>query len=119
MFRGWIGGEEKINEYCHNLALEGGKILAQILGTSIMDPNGEFTANMVNVHPMQRIMDVTERLQVNVEIPLHAEGSSEVNDKIRDLLLDKWNIYAAHFYHNTKWWVRCSTQIWNEVSVII
>lgn len=49
-FRAWIGGEAKIFEYCHNLAIEGGKRMAEILGTRVMDPNGEFTLNMVNIH---------------------------------------------------------------------
>ena len=46
-FRRWIGGEEAINEYCHNLALKGGRRLADILGTAVLDENGEFTAHMV------------------------------------------------------------------------
>jgi hypothetical protein len=50
-FRQWIGGETKIFEYCHNLALEGGKRMAEIMGTRVMDPNGEFTLNMVPLTP--------------------------------------------------------------------
>ena len=42
-----MGGEEKINGYCHDLALKGGKVLAEVLGTSVMDPDGELTVNMV------------------------------------------------------------------------
>lgn len=43
-----MGGEVKINEYCHNLAIGGGKALAKILGTSVMDPDGSLTLNMVS-----------------------------------------------------------------------
>lgn len=46
-FRNWLGGEIKINEYCHNLALQGGQRLAEIFGTRVMDPNGDLTLNMV------------------------------------------------------------------------
>jgi len=46
-FRKWLGGEHKINAYCHNLAIEGGKRLAEMWGTRLMDPTGEFTLNMV------------------------------------------------------------------------
>jgi len=42
-----MGGEEKINAYCHDLALEGGQILAKTLGTYVMDPEGAITLNMV------------------------------------------------------------------------
>ena len=48
-FRKWIGGEAKIFHYCNNLALEGGRRMAKIFGTQVMDPNGELTLNMVNV----------------------------------------------------------------------
>jgi hypothetical protein len=46
-FRQWLGGEHKINEYTHNLAIAGGKRLADLLGTSVMDPEGDLTLNMV------------------------------------------------------------------------
>ncbi|KAG2340189.1 PLP-dependent transferase [Suillus weaverae] len=74
-FRQWLSGEHKINKYTHNLAIAGGKHLASLLGTRVMDPDGDLTLNMVN-----------------------------------------WNVYAAHYYHNKKWWTRCSAQIWNEIS---
>ena len=48
-FREWLGGEVKINAYCRDLAIRGGKRLAEILGTEEMDntPNRELTLNMV------------------------------------------------------------------------
>ena len=51
-FRQWLGGEEKINGYCRDLAIRGGKRLAEVLGTEEMDqtPNRELTLNMVRSH---------------------------------------------------------------------
>ena len=47
-FREWVGGEEKINDYCHSLAIAGGKRMAELLGTRIMDNEDfELTRNMV------------------------------------------------------------------------
>ena len=48
-FREWMGGEEKINAYCHDLAIKGGKRLAEVLGTRVMDPEGDLTLNMVRL----------------------------------------------------------------------
>ena len=49
-FREWLGGEDKINDYCHSLAITGGKKLAELLGTRLMDnENFELTRNMVNI----------------------------------------------------------------------
>jgi len=47
-FRQWLGGEQKINDYCRSLALSGGKLLSELLGTPLLDPTGEFTLNMIN-----------------------------------------------------------------------
>jgi len=46
-FRKSIGGEKAINDYCQTLAIEGGKRLAGLLGTTVLDPRGEFTMHMV------------------------------------------------------------------------
>ena len=46
-FRKWLGGEAKINAYCHDLAMRGGKRLAELLGTKVMDETGELTLCMV------------------------------------------------------------------------
>lgn len=55
--------------------------------------------------------------QVNVELPFPGEiqNSREIDTMFREKLLLQWNVYATHFHHNGKWWIRCSTQIWNEV----
>lgn len=55
-FRHWVGGEEKINAYCHSLALKGGKRLAELLGTSVMDEDGDMTANMVHSFVLNTLM---------------------------------------------------------------
>ncbi|KAG6915160.1 hypothetical protein DXG01_012955 [Tephrocybe rancida] len=51
-FRERIGGEERIIDYCHNLALVGGRRVAEILGTEVMEmpeAPGELIGTMVNV----------------------------------------------------------------------
>lgn len=51
-FREWLGGEAAINGYCKDLAIKGGKKLAEMLGTEGMDttPDHELTSNMVENH---------------------------------------------------------------------
>jgi len=100
-FREWLGGEHKINEYTHALAIAGGKHLAELLGTSVMDPDGELTLNMVNVE---------------LPIPGEIKWSAEIKQLFIDTVVLQWQTSAATFYHNGKWWVRCSVQIWNEIS---
>lgn len=40
----------------------------------------------------------------------------EIDMAFRRKLLIKRKIYPAFFYHNGKWWIRCSAQIWSQVS---
>jgi len=97
-FREWLGGEEKIYEYCHKLALEGGARLAEVMGTKVIDPDGEFTLTMVNV-----------------ELPFDLKPTVEIDLAFKQKLIVEKKIYAAHFFHNGRWWTRASAQVWNEI----
>ncbi|TFK67270.1 PLP-dependent transferase [Pluteus cervinus] len=99
-FREWIGGEVKINAYCHDLALKGGKRLAEVMGTTVLDPEGDLTVNMVNVE---------------LPFPRNIEPTYEIDGKFKQKLLFDRNMYSAHFYHNGRWWTRCSAQVWNQI----
>ncbi|KAH8099934.1 PLP-dependent transferase [Cristinia sonorae] len=109
-FRNWLGGEEKINAYCHDLAVKGGLRLAEALNTKIIDESGELTLNMTNV-----LLPLPVDLPGNT--PVYTEENlAAMNIMLRDKLLDDWNVYAAHYYHAGAWWVRASAQVWNEIS---
>ncbi|KAI0326635.1 PLP-dependent transferase [Cubamyces sp. BRFM 1775] len=108
-FREWLGGEKAINAYCHKLAMDGQKVLAEVMGTQVMDETGELTLNMPNV-----------------ALPLPAEKTpgevytreqlKQIDLFLREQLLNKWKTYAAHYFHAGRWWCRCSAQVFNEVS---
>lgn len=98
-FRRWIGGEAKIDAYCHDLAIKGGKKLAEIFGTSVLDPEGDLTLHMVNVE---------------LPFPGKIQYTSTIDELFKRKLLEERKAYSAHFYHNGKWWTRCSAQIWNN-----
>lgn len=106
-FREWVGGEEVINQYCRDLARTGGKRIAEIMGTRLMDESENFeqTVNMVNV-----------------ELPLYDVPGDKivlVQGILRDRLLLDFKMYSAHFYHNGKFWARLSAQIYNEVRAYV
>ncbi|KAI0635824.1 PLP-dependent transferase [Trametes polyzona] len=108
-FREWIGGEKAIYEYGHKLAIEGGKRLAEILGTRVIDESGEQTVTMTNVQlPLP-----VEKTRGEVYT---AEKLIEINAYLQEKLLLEWKTYAAHFYHAGGWWCRCSVQAYNEIS---
>ncbi|KAJ7601323.1 pyridoxal phosphate-dependent transferase [Mycena rosella] len=102
-FRQWLGGENKINAYCRQMAVQGSNRLAQILGTSgmAMDPTGEMTLNMVNVH---------------LPLPSNLQPRGVVLKKMKEKMILERNIFASIFFiQETGWWTRCSAQIWTEI----
>ncbi|TFY60918.1 hypothetical protein EVJ58_g4845 [Rhodofomes roseus] len=102
-FRAFLGGEEKINAYCHQLALAGGRRMAEILGTSMMysaeDEEG-YNLNMANVE---------------LPIPSTIHLSLELMHTFQDKLINEHNTYSTQFYHNNKWWTRPSAKVFNEI----
>lgn len=57
---------------------------------------------------------------MNVRLPLPETPKKAVKTAIdgffKEKLLLERNAFAPAFYHNKGWWVRCSAQIWNDVS---
>ncbi|KAJ7716635.1 pyridoxal phosphate-dependent transferase [Mycena metata] len=100
-FHEWLGGEKKINEYCHQLAVNGGRRLAEVMGTAVLEGSEEQLGNMANVE---------------LPLPSSLPPSFSIYSQLKRLLLDKHHIYATQFYHNGKWYTRVSAQIFNEVS---
>ncbi|KAM5530993.1 hypothetical protein V8D89_015320 [Ganoderma adspersum] len=104
-FRGWLGGERAINDYCHALALAGGRRLAAQLGTRVMDD--ELVLNMVDVQlplPVERVPGEVYSRGLNRKIHLAFQ------EKVL-----RFNVYAAHYFHAGAWWTRCSAQVFNEL----
>ncbi|WWD20884.1 hypothetical protein CI109_105361 [Kwoniella shandongensis] len=103
-FRRSIGGEDRIMNYTHTLAVEGAKRVRKIWGTQIMEnSDGELTASMCNV-----------------EIP-YASSPKDVPEQLLqqryiDDELFKANTFIAAFRHDGKWWARFSAQVWNDLS---
>ncbi|KAG0244915.1 hypothetical protein BGW41_005514 [Actinomortierella wolfii] len=95
-------GEDAIIHYTHTLAVEGGKKIAEILGTNVMTPDDDHqVGNMVNV-----------RLPINnLEHP-----KIETPQYLIELMQDKYNAFVPCFKHNGAFWCRVSAQIYLEMS---
>lgn len=98
-FRKSLGGEDAIMAYCHDLAIKGGVIAAEILGTKVLENTGQIA-------------------MVNVEIPL---GNTKLSDAqiigiFIDKLLYEHNCMAPVYKHNNIWYTRLSAQVYNDES---
>lgn len=103
------GGEDKIMRYCSELAREGGKRAAAILGTEVMD-------------------DDNETCFTNVKLPLPiGDGEAEIKPADVDLarewivnrLVMNHKTYVSTCIHANSIWVRISGQIYLELKDII
>ncbi|KAI9321227.1 pyridoxal phosphate-dependent transferase [Dichotomocladium elegans] len=100
-FRESLGGEEAITQYCHNLAMEGGALVAKIFQTSVLENGDEvMTANMVNV-----------------EAPLTESkySYSETISLFTEKIIYDENCMVPLFFHNNKWYVRLSAQVYTDI----
>ncbi|KAF8311718.1 PLP-dependent transferase [Clavulina sp. PMI_390] len=126
-FRRAIGGEARIQEYCRTLALDGGRLMAKIWGTQVMDDmtledgetwaeDGELTTAMVNILlPLQILPSQTSdqlktiyrrfqdaMLARNFYLPIMVHGSKESKGSYKE--------------DQRRWWARASAQLWLEIS---
>ncbi|KAF9102744.1 hypothetical protein BGX29_004223 [Mortierella sp. GBA35] len=92
-------GEDAIISYTHSLALEGGKVMAKILGTHCLTPEDHQVANMVNV-----------------ALPIKDLNNPKANAKdVMETLMDKHNVFTPFFRHDNHFYTRISAQIYLEV----
>lgn len=56
---------------------------------------------------------------MNVELPIPGTiaWTSDIDEILRQRMLLEWEVAAAWYYHNGKWWTRVSAQVFNEVSM--
>lgn len=100
-YRESIGGEEAIRKYSHDLAVKGGALVAEMLGTRVMENSTK---------------TLTESM-VNVELP--AIKSSKTDAEIANFYLQKliydYNTMASVYKNNNIWWVRLCGQVYVDL----
>ncbi|GAA5910560.1 hypothetical protein JCM8208_007642 [Rhodotorula glutinis] len=102
-----LGGEQRIYDYCHALALEGGQLVAEMLGTEVLrnesDEDGELTACMVNI-----------------ALPLpppsyYTPSSLAALSSFWIARLTTAHTFAPVYTHNDRFWTRLSAQVYVEL----
>ncbi|KAK4518679.1 uncharacterized protein ATC70_008901 [Mucor velutinosus] len=101
-YRESLGGEKVINDYCHDLAVKGGALVADILGTCVLENAAKtVTTNMVNV-------------QLPIRSTITKSDSDIVNTYLQKLIYE-YNTMASPYKHNGTWWVRLCAQIYLDL----
>ncbi|KAF8311729.1 PLP-dependent transferase [Clavulina sp. PMI_390] len=128
-FRNAIGGEERIRKYCRTLALDGGRAMAKVWGTQIMDDmnldgretwaeEGELTTAMVNVLLPLPVLSSSVQPDSQLEkIWQHFQDAMFGRGFYLPILLYGFKAtQSPREKDERRWWVRASAQIWLEVS---
>ena len=110
-YREELGGEEAIRNYCWDLASQGGKRVAEILGTYVMDnrTNTLTKCSFANVRlPLEfkRDGDATEKSHFT------AEDAMKIQKWINLTALNEFDTYLQTAFHAGSMWVRLSGQIY-------
>ncbi|KAL9007978.1 MAG: hypothetical protein Q9173_006851 [Seirophora scorigena] len=104
------GGDRKIMDYCESVSNQGGRKVAELLGTEVMD-NPEKT--------------LTKCCLTNVKLPLTiGEDEGEIKEAeafaavawIAQREFEEYDMFAPPFFHAGSLWVRFSGQVYVELN---
>lgn len=109
-----FGGEEAIVNYLKGLARRGGDLVAQTLGTEVMD-NDDGTLRNCAFANVRLPLDSLALARLVPDKSFDAVGGL-VRDWIAQLLVKEYNTFVAFIFYGGAWWARLSAQTYLEVS---
>lgn len=114
------GGEEKIRSYCTGLVREGGKRVADILGTSVLDNAAHSLTNccFANVRLPLSLREIRpgEAIGGSGNTVKPRPGVEDVVvDWIQRILVAEYNTYIPVFFFQGVWWIRLSGQVYLDM----
>lgn len=111
-----LGGEKVIIEYCTKLAKDAGHLVAEALGTELMDNKTE-TLSQCCMAMVRLPIDAGVAQQVGEKVGL---GSEKVGGAMTTWLMrkmvDEYNTFLQVLYYGGAWWARLSGQVYLEMS---
>ncbi|KAK1981378.1 pyridoxal phosphate-dependent transferase [Colletotrichum cereale] len=111
-----IGGEDRIMEYLWTLAKEGGKKVAAALGTFVLDNKSETLTKcaMVNV-ALPIVMGAADAETTSVgpdgTVTVPEKEAGVVVSWMMKALVDEYLTFVALFWHQGRWYMRISAQV--------
>ena len=115
-----LGGEDRIMQYTQQLAKEGGKRAAQILGTEVLDNKSGSMSNcsMTNVAlPLKFVtqVDTHEAEVTNKGGEIPHEDELDARDWMYRTLISDYKTFVALFRYNDRFWARISAQVYLDI----
>ncbi|KAI1637809.1 pyridoxal phosphate-dependent transferase [Biscogniauxia mediterranea] len=95
-----LGGEARIMEYVNGLAKDGGKKVASILGTEVLDNKTE---------------TMSKCAMTNIALPLSAEEASAAAEWITKKMLEEYKTFLPLYMNEGRLWTRISAQVYLDI----
>ncbi|KAL2070800.1 hypothetical protein VTL71DRAFT_13826 [Oculimacula yallundae] len=107
------GGEEAIMEYNSRLAREGGKLVAQILGTEVLDNEERSLTNCCLVNILLPIAVDDEVVEGMATIK--PEQVAKTKEWLQETLIDEYKTFVAIWLFQGRFWARLSGQVYLDM----
>ncbi|CAG8961717.1 hypothetical protein HYFRA_00006257 [Hymenoscyphus fraxineus] len=111
------GGEEAIRTYCIDLAHRGGQLVADILGTYILDNEEHTMTNccMTNVLlPLNTKPISSNSAEGNYHL-VKADHDVEIVEWMQKTVIDDHKMFIPVYFMQGRWWTRLSAQVYLEM----
>jgi len=111
-----LGGEDRIREYCWRLAQEGGKHVARVLGTEVLD-NSTHTLSRCCMTNVRLPISVTKAQECASKAGIEKDDvGALVRDWMSKTLIDDYGTFIQTLFYNGAWWTRLSGQVYLEMA---
>jgi hercynylcysteine S-oxide lyase len=114
----FLGGEKKILDYLWSLVKDGGKKVAEILGTRVLENSKGTLTNcgMVNVAlPMIMIVDDAFVTASNGDIAIPRAEAYAATQWMLETLMSEYKTFIALYVYDHRWWARLSGQVYLDM----
>lgn len=107
------GGEEELMSYCFGLAKKGGQLVAERLGTKVLDnEEGSLTAcALVNI----RLPISGTKVDGMSDYFVPEEDKMEASEWMLQVLMDEYKTFIPIIPIRDEWWIRLSAQIYLDI----
>ncbi|KAK4188877.1 putative L-cysteine desulfhydrase [Podospora australis] len=108
-----LGGEDRIISTLISMAKEGGKRVAEILGTEVLDNESQTLTNCAMFNVALPLSVDTAKKDGEHVVP--KSEALAVHGWILKTLLDEYDTFVACFVYHGRFWVRLSAQVYLEL----
>jgi hypothetical protein len=108
-YREEIGGEEAIRNYCWDVARQGGKCAAEILGTHVLD-NKSGSMSRCCFTNVRLPLEFKREGEPQGKSPFSAENVGKIKSWLNKTAVDEFDTYLQIGFHAGSMWVRLSGQ---------